>query len=122
MTDAKKQLQEARQEIAEAQEQQQIPPKVRTVKERLADHQHTFSPLPGFFSRPNEILAIERCLSGVPSFTVLFGASSVGKTALLREVLSRKQYRVIAFDLRIAGFADLTSLHTVRVATSRRKR
>ena len=51
ITDAKKQLAEAKREIAETREQEQIPPK------------HTFSPLPGFFPRPTEILAIERCLS-----------------------------------------------------------
>jgi AAA+ ATPase superfamily predicted ATPase len=55
--------------------------------------------------------AIEGALNGSPSFTVLFGASSVGKTALLREVLSREKYHVLFFDLRIAGFADLRSLY-----------
>ena len=42
---------------------------------------------------------------------MLFGASSVGKTALLRQVLSRDAYHVLHFDLRIAGFADISSLH-----------
>lgn len=33
------------------------------------------------------------------------------QTALLREVLSRENYHVLHFDLRIAGFADLSSLY-----------
>jgi len=33
------------------------------------------------------------------------------QTALLREVLSREEYHVLHFDLRIAGFADLASLY-----------
>jgi hypothetical protein len=34
------------------------------------------------------------------------------QTTLLREVLSQPQYHVLHFDLRIAGFADLSSLYT----------
>ena len=92
-------MEETRQELRENRERAQIRPT------------HTFSPLPGFFTRHAEIRAIERALEGAPSFTVLFGASSVGKTALLREVLSRDAYHVLHFDLRIAGFADLGSLY-----------
>jgi hypothetical protein len=33
------------------------------------------------------------------------------QTSLLREILSREEYHVLHFDLRIAGFADLTSLY-----------
>ena len=99
MTDAKKSLEEARKEIQEAKERAQL----HTT--------HTFSPFPGFFPRRAELQAIERILKGAPSFTILFGASSVGKTALLREVLSRDSYHVLHFDLRIAGFADLASLY-----------
>jgi len=80
-------------------ERAQLPPK------------HTFSPLPGFFERKREIKAIERALSGVPTFNVLFGASSVGKTALCRQVLTQSQFHVLHYDLRIAGFADLSSLY-----------
>ena len=51
--------------------------------------------------------------------TVLFGGTSVGKTALLREVLAdpeaggkgRGRYWVVKFDLRISGFADLRTLY-----------
>lgn len=41
---------------------------------------------------------------------VIFGGTSVGKTALLREVLSQERYHVVYFDLRVAGSADLKSL------------
>lgn len=100
LSDAKRQLQEMQQELKDAKERSQIPAS------------HTFSPLPGFFDRPNEIKAIERALGSVPAFTVLFGSSSVGKTALLRQVLSDSdKYHVLHFDLRIAGFADLASLY-----------
>ena len=54
---------------------------------------------------------LERTLDAEPAFTVLFGASSVGKTALLRQLLSSDRYHVLHFDLRIAGFADLESLY-----------
>ncbi|KAJ4489957.1 hypothetical protein J3R30DRAFT_3278378 [Lentinula aciculospora] len=99
LTESKRLLEEARQEINENRERSQIRPK------------HTFSRLPGFFARRAEALAIQRILEGEPAFTVLFGASSVGKTALLREVLCRDSYHVLHFDLRIAGFADLASLY-----------
>jgi hypothetical protein len=33
------------------------------------------------------------------------------QTSLLREILSREEYHVLHFDLRIAGFADLASLY-----------
>ncbi|KAF4607996.1 hypothetical protein EYR40_000337 [Pleurotus pulmonarius] len=99
LTESKRLLEEARREIEENRERAQIRPK------------HTFSRLPGFFPRKAEITAIERALAGEPSFTVVFGASSVGKTALLREVLSSPKYHVLHFDLRIAGFADLGSLY-----------
>ena len=72
---------------------------------------HTFSSLPGFFPRRAELRVVENSLEGIPSFTVVFGAPSVGKTALLREVLSEEKYHVLHFDLRIAGFADLGSLY-----------
>ncbi|KAK2460799.1 hypothetical protein APHAL10511_007269 [Amanita phalloides] len=99
MTESKRLLEEARKELEENRERAQLRAK------------HTFSRLPGFFPRKAEMKAIERVLEGEPSFTILFGASSVGKTALLREVLSREQYHVLHFDLRIPGFADLASLY-----------
>lgn len=36
---------------------------------------------------------------------------SLPQTALLREVLSSDQYHVLHFDLRIPGFADISSLY-----------
>ncbi|GAA6060163.1 hypothetical protein JCM10212_005164 [Sporobolomyces blumeae] len=100
LADAKRSIEELQQEVKDAKERAQIPTS------------HTFSPLPGFFNRPNEIKAIERALGSVPGFSVLFGSSSVGKTALLRQVLSDSdRYHVLHFDLRIAGFADLSSLY-----------
>lgn len=69
-------LEETRRELAEARERAQLSPT------------HTFSPLPNFFDRPAEIKAIERGLQGDPSFTVLFGASSVGKVHIDPRVVS----------------------------------
>ncbi|KAJ3534548.1 hypothetical protein NM688_g7119 [Phlebia brevispora] len=100
LTESKRMLEEARRELAEARERAKLSPT------------HTFSPLPGFFDRPNEIKAIEKAPEGEPSFPVLFGASSVGKTAFLRQLLTRNTYHVLHFDLRIAGFADLPSLYS----------
>ncbi|KAJ7130273.1 hypothetical protein C8R44DRAFT_829697 [Mycena epipterygia] len=99
LTESKRLLDEARREISENKERSQL-----RVK-------HTFSRYPGFFPRRAEVRIIEQVLGGDPSFTVLFGASSVGKTALLREVLCAETYHVLHFDLRIAGFADLASLY-----------
>lgn len=67
LTESKRMLEETKKELAEARERAQLSPT------------HTFSSLPGFFDRPAELKAIERVLQGEPSFTVLFGASSVGK-------------------------------------------
>ncbi|KAF7343412.1 hypothetical protein MVEN_01773600 [Mycena venus] len=100
LTESKRLLDEARREINENKERAQL-----RVK-------HTFSRYPGFFPRRAEAHILEQVLEGEPSFTVLFGASSVGKTALLREVLCSDAYHVLHFDLRIAGFADLASLYT----------
>ncbi|KAG6849714.1 hypothetical protein H0H93_006097 [Arthromyces matolae] len=111
LTESRRLLEEARRELEESKQRSQLRPK------------HTFSRFPGFFTRKAEILALERALEGEPSFTILFGASSTGKvwhipmlaeialTALLREVLSREHYHVLHFDLRIAGFADISSLY-----------
>ncbi|KAH9942044.1 hypothetical protein B0H21DRAFT_751367 [Amylocystis lapponica] len=90
LSESKRMLEEARRELAEARERAQLSPT------------HTFSSLPGFYDRPAELRAIERALEG---------DHSVGKTALLRQVLTRSKYHVLHFDLRIAGFADLASLY-----------
>ena len=67
LTESRQLLEEARREIRENKERAQIRTK------------HTFARLPGFLPRPAEVQAVERALEGDPSFTVLFGASSVGK-------------------------------------------
>lgn len=67
MTESKRLLEEARKELEENRERAQLRAK------------HTFSRLPEFFPRKAEMKAIERVLDGDPTFTVLFGASSVGK-------------------------------------------
>ncbi|KAF8480197.1 hypothetical protein DFH94DRAFT_630595 [Russula ochroleuca] len=99
LTESRQLLEEARREIVEARERAQLRPS------------HTFSRLPNFFPRPAELQAVGRALEEEPCFTVLFGASSVGKTALLRQLLTSDKYHVLHFDLRIAGFADLDSLY-----------
>lgn len=98
LAESKRLLEEARKEIKEERERSQLRAK------------HTFTRLPGFFHREAEMRAIDRALGGAPSFTVVFGASSVGKTALIREVLANDRYHVLHFDLRIPGFADVFSL------------
>ncbi|KAI0249792.1 hypothetical protein BJV78DRAFT_1283768 [Lactifluus subvellereus] len=99
LADSRQQLEEARRGFAESRERVQLRPS------------HTFSRLPNFFSRQAELQAVGRALDEEPCFTVLFGASSVGKTTLLRQLLTSDKYHVLHFDLRIAGFADLDSLY-----------
>ncbi|TFY75056.1 hypothetical protein EWM64_g8958 [Hericium alpestre] len=99
LNEARQLLDDARRDLTENRERAQLRPS------------HTFSPIPGFFPRTAELQAVERALEEEPCFTVLFGASSVGKTALLRQVLCSDKYHVLHFDLRIAGFADLDSLY-----------
>jgi hypothetical protein len=67
LTESRQLLEEARREIVEARERAQLRPS------------HTFSRLPNFFPRPAELQAVGRALEEEPCFTVLFGASSVGK-------------------------------------------
>jgi hypothetical protein len=71
LTESRRLLDEARREINEGRERSQIPTK------------HTFSRLPGYFPRVAEAHALEHVLQGDPSFTVLFGASSVGKVHVI---------------------------------------
>ncbi|KAN0094674.1 hypothetical protein V8E55_002961 [Tylopilus felleus] len=99
LTESRRLLEEARREITE---ERQVP--------RLRI-KHAMTRLPSFLPREVELRVIERALEAEPSFTVLFGASAVGKTALLREVLSRDRFHVLHFDLRIPGFADVSSLY-----------
>lgn len=92
-------LRKAKEDMELSNEAKKIPPK------------HTFSKLPGFHGRRVEQALLRRILSNTPKMTVVFGATSVGKTALLREVLATDDFYVIKFDLRISGFADLRTLY-----------
>jgi hypothetical protein len=99
LNESREMLQKAREDIELAREAKKIPKK------------HTFSKLPGFHGRKNEIALLRKVLAKDPKMTVIFGATSVGKTALLREVLATEDYFVVKFDLRISGFADLRTLY-----------
>ncbi|KAH0831186.1 hypothetical protein J3R83DRAFT_13763 [Lanmaoa asiatica] len=90
LTESRRLLEEARKEIIEEREL----PRLRI--------KHAVARLPEFLPREAELRVIERALEGEPSFT----------TALLREVLSRDRFHVLHFDLRIPGFADVSSLYT----------
>jgi hypothetical protein len=57
------------------------------------------------------VALLRKVLAGNPQMNVIFGATSVGKTALLRQVLAGDDFYVIKFDLRISGFADLRTLY-----------
>ncbi|KNE98837.1 hypothetical protein PSTG_07859 [Puccinia striiformis f. sp. tritici PST-78] len=98
LAESKRLLEETRAEMLEHKERNSIPPK------------HTFAPPPGLQYREKEVKVLKTCLSSIPNFTVIFGGTSVGKTALLRQVLTHERYHVIHFDLRMAGFADVSSL------------
>ncbi|CAB4424634.1 unnamed protein product [Rhizophagus irregularis] len=73
---------------------------------------HTFNKTPGFLGREKEILVINDLLSRDPKFLIVNGSESVGKTALLREILASNQYHVIYIDTRVSGFADVRSFTT----------
>ncbi|GBC03954.1 hypothetical protein RclHR1_05410010 [Rhizophagus clarus] len=70
---------------------------------------HTFNKTPGFLGREKEIRMINELLSEDPKFLVVNGSESVGKTALVREILASSQYHVIYIDTRVSGFADVRS-------------
>lgn len=99
LNESKDMLRKAREDMQLSQEAKQIPKK------------HTFSKLPGFHGRVAEQALLRRMLSKDPKMTVIFGATSVGKTALLREVLATDDFFVVKFDLRISGFANLRTLY-----------
>lgn len=99
LNESKEMLQKAKEDMELKNEAKKIPPK------------HTFSKLPGFHGRKVEQALLRKVLSNNPKMTVIFGATSVGKTALLREVLATDDFYVIKFDLRISGFASLRTLY-----------
>ena len=70
LTESKKLLKEVHDEMRENKECSQLCPK------------YTFLRLPGFFPHKAEMLTIECAMEGEPLFTVLFGASFVGKESL----------------------------------------
>ncbi|CAG8435715.1 6211_t:CDS:2 [Diversispora eburnea] len=73
---------------------------------------HTFNKTPNFVGREKEKIVIEEILNNSFKWIVVSGVERVGKTALLREILSDDKYNVIHFDLRIPGFANLHSFVT----------
>ncbi|KAF1977616.1 hypothetical protein BU23DRAFT_587583 [Bimuria novae-zelandiae CBS 107.79] len=99
LNESRDMLRKAKEDIELTNEAKKIPPK------------HTFSKLPGFYGRKAEQTLLRRILLNTPKLTVVFGATSVGKTALLREVPATDDFYVIKFDLRISGFADLRILY-----------
>jgi len=125
LTESKKLLEEARTEMKESRERSQLRTK------------HTFSRLPGFFPRKAEMLAIERAMEGEPSFTILFGASSVGKASLSFEYCdsggltehcnTRPPFfekffveRNITFFTLTSGLRDLQILRVCTIASANR--
>ncbi|KAK5095620.1 hypothetical protein LTS08_008013 [Lithohypha guttulata] len=101
-----RQLNESREMLQKAKEDMQLSREAKKIPKK-----HTFAKLPGFHGRKVEQALLRKILANDPRMTVLFGATSVGKTALLRQVLADDDYFVVAFDLRISGFADLRTLY-----------
>lgn len=101
-----RQLNESKDMLKKAKEDMQLADEAKKIPRK-----HTFSRLPGFHGRKVEQALLRKIFSNNPKLTVLFGATSVGKTALLREVLATEDYYVIRFDLRISGFANLRTLY-----------
>ena len=99
INESKQMLKEAKQELELSREQQKIPQK------------HTFSRLPGFHGRKEEQNYLHRILKADPGMTLVFGGTSVGKTALLRQVLAGDEHFVVNMDLRISGFASTRTLY-----------
>lgn len=101
-----RQIKESRDLLKKAKEENKLETEAKRIPKK-----HTFSKLPGFHGRHAEQAMLRKVLGGNPQLNVVFGATSVGKTALLREVLAGGDFWVIKFDLRISGFADLKSLY-----------
>ncbi|KAK5937605.1 hypothetical protein PMZ80_010225 [Knufia obscura] len=101
-----RQLNKSKDMLKKAKEDMQLADEAKKIPRK-----HTFSRLPGFHGRKVEQALLRKIFSNNPKLTVLFGATSVGKTALLREVLATEDYYVIRFDLRISGFANLRTLY-----------
>ncbi|KAK7183919.1 hypothetical protein PSPO01_09941 [Paraphaeosphaeria sporulosa] len=101
-----RQLKESQEMLRKAKEDMELAREAKKIPKK-----HTFSKLPGFHGRKAEQALLRKILTTQPKMTTIFGATSVGKTALLREVLATDDYFVVKFDLRISGFADLRTLY-----------
>jgi hypothetical protein len=101
-----RQLRESQEMLRKAKEDMELAREAKKIPKK-----HTFSRLPGFHGRKAEQALLRKILMTQPKMTTIFGATSVGKTALLREVLATDDYFVVTFDLRISGFADLRTLY-----------
>lgn len=101
-----RQLNESKDLLNKAREENQLKTEAKRIPKK-----HTFQKFPSFHGREAEKAILRQIFAGNPQMNVLFGATSVGKTALLREVLATDDFFVIKFDLRISGFADLRSLY-----------
>ncbi|KAJ4350393.1 uncharacterized protein N0V89_009014 [Didymosphaeria variabile] len=101
-----RQLKESQDMLRKAKEDMELAREAKKIPKK-----HTFSKLPGFHGRKAEQALLRKILNAQPKMTTIFGATSVGKTALLREVLATDDYFVVKFDLRISGFADLRTLY-----------
>lgn len=100
LKDTKQMLEDMKTELVEQYEMSKVP-KINTFNNHL----------PGFFGRRGEISWFRRVVvvERDPKFVVVFGALGVGKTALLRRVLSDESggnYVIANLDLRMAGFVD----------------
>jgi hypothetical protein len=108
INESRRLLDEARREITENKERAQLRTK------------HTFSRLPGFFPRHAEAQAIERALEGEPSFTILFGASSVGKVGILYSIyvfssISHHERRRLYCE---KSFAEMRTMYSTLICVS----
>lgn len=102
-----RQLKESKDMLSKAKEEMALNNEAKRIPRKF-----TFSKLPGFHGRKAEIELLRKVLSSsTPTMNVIFGATSVGKTALLREVLATDDFFVVKFDLRISGFANLRTLY-----------
>lgn len=101
-----RQLNESKDLLKKAKEDMELSKEAKKIPKK-----HTFAKLPGFHGRVEEQVLLRKILSNAPKMSVIFGATSVGKTALLREVLASDDFFVIKFDLRISGFANLRTLY-----------
>jgi hypothetical protein len=93
LAESRQQLEEARRGFAESRERFQLRPS------------HTFSRLPNFFPRQAELQAVGRALEEEPCFTILFGASSVGKVVLHSQIASCPTLTSVRVDYSVATAA-----------------